>query len=79
MKTANYLFSTIILSAVLISCNTTERNDAVELETSKGTVMVDHYVIEIDGCQYIESVGTRRYGLTHKGNCKYCKNTKDEK
>ena len=78
MKTANYLFSIIILSAVLVSCYT-ERNDTIRLEATKGTVAVDHYVIEIDGCEYIESVGARRYGLTHKGNCKYCKNTKDEK
>lgn len=26
-------------------------------------------IIEYDGCEYVK----RGYGLTHKGNCKYCK------
>ena len=62
----------ILLVGVLVSCYT-ERDETIELENTKGTTMVDHYVIEIDGCEYIESMGMRRYGLTHKGNCKYCK------
>tara|TARA_R110000751_G_scaffold250416_1_gene349969 strand:- start:268 stop:486 length:219 start_codon:yes stop_codon:yes gene_type:complete len=66
------LFRIGLLVGVLVSCYT-ERDDTIELETTKGSVLMDHYVIEIDGCEYIESMGMRRYGLTHKGNCKYCK------
>ena len=71
----NKILVLCILLGTLIGCDT-QRKDPITLESKNGSVMVDHSVIEIDGCEYIESIGSKRYGLTHKGNCKYCKNTK---
>jgi len=72
MKNLSTIILSCILSSALIGCDT-QRTKPVTLETKNGSIMVDHSVVEIDGCEYIESYGARRYGLTHKGNCKYCK------
>lgn len=37
-------------------------------ESYKGKVPTGSVVVIIDGCEYIEQC----YGITHKGNCKYC-------
>ena len=77
MKNLSAIILSCILTSALIGCDT-QRTESITLESKKGSIMVDHSVIEIDGCEYIESYGARRYGLAHKGNCKYCKNTKNE-
>ena len=59
---------TLVMVMVLVACNDSK---ATKPEfTEEGYHWVHHNIIEIDGCEYIESVGgTQRYSLTHKGNC----------
>jgi hypothetical protein len=35
-------------------------------------------IIEIDSCEYIISHVYGGYSITHKGNCKYCKERRDK-
>ena len=40
-----------------------------EIDKSYDNYMpVGYHVVVINGCEYIE----KSYGITHKGNCKYC-------
>ena len=65
------LLKIIALSTLLIGCgNQTSKTTKV---SSNGINYVHHNIIEIDGCEYIESYSSKKYGITHKGNCKYCK------
>lgn len=64
-----YLF--LALTTLLMpSCNNTS--------TTQGNSSLKYNVIEIDSCEYI-ILHSRTYGqmyvtsITHKGNCKYCK------
>ena len=64
MKKLHFIFSIITLS--LVSCNNINTNDTP-----------DYTVVVIDSCEYIEYkygfVDNRVHTITHKGNCKFCK------
>ena len=71
MKKLHIIFSIITLS--LVSCNNdTSTNTNINVYNSN-----DYEIIIIDSCEYIEyehgSLDSYVYSLTHKGNCKFCK------
>ena len=66
------LLKILTLSILLIGCSNQTSNTTKV--SSNGINAIHHNIIEIDGCEYIESYGSKTYGITHKGNCKYCKN-----
>lgn len=51
---------------ILISCDTT--TPRTNLEDYGGTERSD--IIIVDSCEYIVVSAYRKYGITHKGNCK---------
>lgn len=61
----------LLLSIVLlISCNS-NTNDAVVYNTKDKNCPFN--VIIIDSCEYLSGVDGNRGFLSHKGNCKFCK------
>lgn len=61
----------LLLSIVLlISCNS-NTNDAVVYDTKDKNCPFN--IIIIDSCEYIYCIDGPRTCLSHKGNCKFCK------
>lgn len=58
---------TIILAIAFFMCGCVPMNEdgSIKLNTNNAN---NPQVVIIDSCEYIH----RRYGLAHKGNCKYC-------
>ena len=72
-KNMKKIIFAILISFVLISCSSNEEpKKLLNVENSKYC----YWVIEIDGCEYIESGILDQRVLTHKGNCKYCEERK---
>lgn len=65
------LLATLIL--VFSSCNTNPNEYKFPTSTTNSYV---HYGINTfvhDSCEYVIYYGTQKGGITHKGNCKFCK------
>jgi hypothetical protein len=60
----------IILFTTLIGCNPEPEGGSIK------TFNGDYVIKVIDSCEYIEYdygiLDNRVYGITHKGNCKFC-------
>jgi len=66
------LFSFLAIILLLCSCDNKTKEGSFSINT-----IGDYNIVEIDKCEYIEYdqglIEYRVYSLTHKGNCKYCK------
>lgn len=70
-KILNYRILIILLTIIIVnSCSPQPENSSVEKPNG------DYIIKVIDGCEYIEydagMLNSRVYGITHKGNCKFC-------
>ena len=64
----------LILSIIFTSC-TVEGTDVDNTNTNTSTTTI----VEIDECEYVQfRTYMNYYGITHKGNCKFCKKRLDE-
>lgn len=66
---ALYILLTCVLCVGCYSLN----NNNIKPTTPEYKLGNDYKVIVIDSCEYVEVFKvSSRYGITHKGNCKYC-------
>ena len=71
-----HLIKLLLVSVIFLGCGMQPRNEGMDngkVETKIG----DYTIRTIDSCEYIEYehgvFDQRVYSLTHKGNCRYCK------
>ena len=65
----------MVLLTLLMSChepNVEKKNTTYYIDSIKS---LD--IIVVDGCEYLYYSGGHRMGITHKGNCKFCKLRED--
>lgn len=72
MKSNIYYLFLALMALLLMSC---ENSDLTRTEKDSA---IEYDVIEIDSCEYIIVQSRTYYGyivtsISHKGNCKYCK------
>lgn len=61
----------LLITILFFSC------EKMDKETKYNTSgFVNYEIVTIDSCEYIMYRGANAYNhITHKGNCKFCKNT----
>ena len=63
------ILAIVLLTAMAVSCDNKNADGTWNVEYSNSPGMCSNpTVIVIDSCEYIKW----GYGLTHKGNCKFC-------
>lgn len=64
MKTIKKIILLALTALIMVGCR-----DSVEVDTKACTE--NYHVIILDSCEYYSN--TIQYDLTHKGNCRFCK------